>query len=255
MALKRATKSIPLSGGIVEEVDDFLLEPAGMQYVENGRFTKKDLVEKGRPWVVAGGVTGYANYTVDLNGFWSDGGQRAALIGNNEVVSTSNAGVTWTANTMDHDLLGMERVLALAEQPGGMNYSCAPMGTHTGSAFAIGAWMVCFERASVDGVSNDREVVMQTYDNDTGHLIDEQVVNNACAPQALAGGGVSGAGYCYYVNTTNGNLVGYGTPLSGIGWNLVYNVGKDVQLYCGYNNRSDERLDARNYGDLRMGHS
>ena len=252
MALKRATKSIPLSGGLVEEVDDFLLEPGGMQYVENGRFTKKDTVEKSRPFGT-GVATGYSNYTVDVNGFWSDSNQRAALIGNNEVITTSDAGATWVDTTYPHELLGIEKVLSTAEQQGGMNYSCAPLGIHSGTTFGIATWIVAFERVNMFTVTNTREVVVQTYDLN-GQLLDEMVEANANSPHCLSGGGVSGGGYCY-MSTAAGNLIGYWVAGIGKGFVLTYNASHDIQQYCQYNNRSDERFDARNYGDLRMGHA
>ena len=72
MALKRATKSIPLMGGTIEEANDLLMEPPGMQFVLNGRHPKKDECVKGKSYA-PGKITGYANYTSNVYGTWGKG--------------------------------------------------------------------------------------------------------------------------------------------------------------------------------------
>lgn len=253
MALKRATKSLPLSGGINEEIDDFLLEPTGMQYIENARFSKKDTAEKAPPFGT-GVSTGASNYTKSINGFWSDKGQRAAVIGNNEISVTRDAGASWSATATPHDLLGMERVLATAEQQGGMNYSCAPMGANIDDGFfTLQLWLVAFERVQMDSIDNSREVVMQSYDALTGQMIEELIIANAHSPKCTSFGGVNGWAHCWY-STTTGDLKSYACSFSG-GFGLVFNASRDIQDYCQYNNRVDGRFDNQNYGDLRLGHA
>lgn len=256
MALKRATKSLPLSGGIMEEVDDFLLEPAGMQYIENARFTKKDQAEKSLPFG-EGVVTGVANYHPAVNAFWTDKGLNAAVVGNNEVSFTDDGGLTWDVQSDNYDIIGIERVLATAEQAGGINYSCAPIGIYvdaTVDTYAHQGWLVAFERMNMDSqsVSNTRDVVIQTYDN-SGTLITEVIATGHSGPVCYElGDGFAGV---VYTDNSNGYLKGRLASASGGIGSITNNDSLDIQLYSQYTSRTDELLNGENYGDLRMGWS
>lgn len=257
MALKRATKSLPLSGGIMEEVDDFLLEPAGMQYVENARFTKKDTVEKARAYA-AGVATGVANYDPAINAFWSDGGQQAAVVGNNEVAFTYDGGATWEKQNDDYDIVGIERILATAEQGGGTNFSYAPIGQYTDTTidtYYIWGYLVAFERVdhTSGSISNQRDVVIQTYDTN-GNLLDEVIELNHSGPQCYPLADFNGFAGVVYTQNSNGNLKGRISSISSIG-SITNNDPLNIQLVNQNLLLSNGLLCSQNYGDLRMGWS
>lgn len=240
MPLKRTTKSIPLSGGITEEVDDFLLEPAGMQYMENLRFTKQDVAEKVRPYK-DGVVTGGLNYTPNPYGIWSQG-DTVAVVGNDEVCVSRDGGETFTTTPQDTDLLGIESIARIAEQAGGTNYSWAPVGEYTvGSpdTFVISYYVVAFERVEIrtQTIDNIRDVVIHVYDL-AGRLIEETVLNGYAAPKVKPADG-------YAVVF----VVEYGTPsirtykvstAAGTIGSEVMNKATDVQDFCQVYNRTNE---------------
>ena len=210
--LDRATKSIPLAGGITEEVDDFLLEPSGMQYMENLRFTKKDVAEK-RRGNKAGVATGLSNYTTDAYGMWSQG-TTVALVGNNEVCTSRDSGDSWTTYAQPTDVLGIESVLRTAEAAGGANYSWAPIGNYTDAAvdvWDIVGYVVAFERIEHNPVTTRtiRSVIVQVYDLE-GRMIEETTFAGNSGPKCTASDTIAyvnmvdtgGDINSYYVNTS-----------------------------------------------------
>ena len=189
--LDRATKSIPLAGGITEEVDDFLLEPSGMQYMENLRFTKKDVAEK-RRGNKAGVATGLANYTTDAYGMWSQG-TTVALVANDEVCTSRDSGDTFTRYPQPTDVLGIESILRTPEAAGGANYSWAPIGDYTDAAvdvWDIVGYVVAFERIEHNPTTTRtiRSVIVQVYDL-AGRMIEETTFDANSGPKCCAADG------------------------------------------------------------------
>ena len=231
MALKRATKSIPLSGGIVEEVDDFLLEPAGMQYMENVRFTKTDQAEKVEPTTV-GGSTGATNHTQNVYGLWTDN-DTVAVVSNDSVRYSEDAGATWTGYAQNTDLLGIERVLSTIEGSGAINFTWAPLGNYTASpkSFVVTGYACAWERVRQDTslIDNFRDVVLAYY-NPEGRLLQETVVSNAHSPRIQRsddGGLVS-----MLCVSSAGDIVHYNaSPLFG-GFLFVNTYARTIRDYC-----------------------
>jgi hypothetical protein len=236
--LDRATKSIPLAGGIVEEVDDFLLEPGGMQYMENLRFTKKDVAEKarGRSTGVATGVT---NHTTVANGIWAEG-NKVAVVGNDKIGTSSDGGATFDQVNLDTDLMGIESALRTAEQTGGMHYSWAPIGTYTAgtpNTYPISGYVVGFERIQSATTGNNRDVVVQIYDAE-GRMIEETIKGGCGAPKVHP---YSGGVIVSMVEKATREIVVYivvdGTPSLG---SSISDVARSVQDYCQVYNDTDE---------------
>lgn len=257
MALKRATKSLPLSGGIVEEVDDFLLEPAGMQYMENLRFTKKDAAEKAEPTSLIAS-TGGANHTVDAYGIWTRGDD-VSIVENNNVLVSLDAGVTWDQISQDTDLLGIEKILSTAEANGGMNFTCAPIGNFTAAprSFVPSLYGVAYERLRQDTATLDnfRDVVVATYELD-GRLITEKVIENHCTPRMMWDD--SGA-TLMMVDTTNGDLRIESASEASRAFQFSSTTAHDIRLFNQHYNTTNDGWGAPASEllgeDMRLGHS
>jgi hypothetical protein len=255
MALKRATKSIPLSGGIVEEVDDFLLEPGGMAYVENVRFPKKDQAEKTRGFA-AGASTGIG-LSDTLLGLWSSG-NRLAVVAGDEVNVSTNGGQSFTTNDQPFKIYGIERALATAEQAGGCNFTWAPIwDTNTGNIANFYGYVVAFERVRnrTALTSNERDVIIQTYDPE-GRLVDTLLREDCNTPRAKPGDSLS---VIFYVTST-GRLQSRSVDSTlQIGGSTITDFNADCQLYCQeYNNTNEgwgpvgsELL----FDDMRLGYA
>lgn len=236
----------------MEEVDDFLLEPGSMQYIENARFPKKDVAEKVRPFG-QGVVTGSAGFTADALAIWSDNDKRAAVVSPRRVSHTDDAGVTWGTDTKTMDLLGIKRICSSQEQQGFHSFTWAPMGIVNGIFFTPSTALCAFERVEKVSRRNQRQVVVQTYNMTTGELIDERLHENAHSPRVHSLGGVGGQAVYGFVQ--NGNLLYYGLGVSGDlqSATLAGNFSFDVEDRNGYIDNDDGLLDAQNYGDLRFG--
>lgn len=259
MPLKRATKSIPLSGGIVEEVDDFLLEPAGMQYMQNLRFTKKDVAEKKKPF--ADGIsTGLANYTQNAYGLWSKG-DIVAGVDNNQVSISRDAGATFTSTAQPTDLLGIESIVRTAEQAGGANYSWAPVGTWTSGSpdtYVLSYYVVAFERVQFHvTLGNTRDTVVQVYDL-AGHLIEETVLSDTSAPKVKPADGYA---VVFAVEPAGPEIVTYKVAATGggtIGAQVMAKV-TDVQGVCQRYNPTNDGYGVPgselSFEEMRLGYS
>ena len=255
--LERATKSIPLSGGITEEVDDFLLEPGGMQYMENLRFTKKDVAEKARGRAT-GVSTGVTNHTDDVYGFWSQG-NTVAVVGNDKVGLSRDAGATFETTAQYADLMGIERILSTAEASGGNNYSWSPVANYTASTvdtLDITGYCVAFERVThlTGTITNSREVIVHVYDLE-GQLNEETIFTGAACPKVhpYDGGAcvtfVAGGAIKVYT-------VGYGDLTIG---SIVDDDSVGVQGYCQNYNDTDQGYGqvgtVQDFNEMRLGYS
>lgn len=256
MVLKRATKSIPLSGGISQDVDDFLLEPSGMQYMENVRFTKQDMCEKAEPKSLISAATGITNYNFyDIYGMWNKG-DKIAVVDNNEVSISQDAGVTWDNHSQDTMLLGIEKSVSSLERQGAINVTALPIGTSTGATnFVPTDYLIAYERVRPDtaNIDNHRDVVMMWYYGD-GTLREEVVHANAANPQLQQKDGANAVLNCV---DTNGDIVVYlATQLNA--WSYLATYARSINDYCQYYNTNQgwgapaaERLPE----DMRFGFS
>jgi len=261
MALKRATKSIPLTGGTTEEAQDFVLEPAGMAFVKNGRYPATDRCVKARSFE-DGKVTGYSNYTQDVYGSWGFG-NKLALIGNNEVCYSRDGGNSWKTEFQKTDLLGIQRVLSTAEQSGGNSFSWAPVASYTSGSpntYPVQGYAVAFERVVHDSgnITNTRDVVIQAYDSD-GMLLEEMVLTNCNAPNVKPADGFALVWYtttggilkCRAVTHSSGDLI--------IGSSETLSSSEGIQQFCQLFDTTAEQwflgLVGQNFGDMRLGYS
>jgi len=260
MALKRATKSVPLTGGTTEEAQDFVLEPAGMAFVKNGRYPATDRCIKARS-LKEGVVTGYSNFTNDLYGSWGYG-NKLALVGNNEVSYSRDGGASWEVETQKTDLLGIERILTTAEQAGGHAFSWAPVGNYTAGtlpSYEVYGYAVAFERITQvhDTNSNTRDVVIQAYDSD-GTLLEEQVLANCNSPNVKPADGYAVVWYSTSGGVLKSRLVFHAANDVFIGGEQTSSA-ESIQQFCQIYDTATEQWQlsgaGQNFGAMRLGYS
>jgi hypothetical protein len=256
MALKRASKSIPLTGGIVEDVDDLLLAPPAMQYIENVRFTKKDYAEKSRP-LKTGVSTGLTSRTY---GLWSRGNQLVTVSGT-QLAMSEDAGATFnTAVDQNFQLVGAERLFSTATQVPGSCYTFAPVGTHSAGSYDADYYAVAFERRALDpGFSAGTpdctvDVVLQVF-TESGRLLSETVWEDSSTPYLFPG--PTGA-FFWFVNgstvVTGSDIKSYYISASTGALTLLDTEAADAQSYSQLYN-SSQQYGALNPGDMRIGYS
>jgi hypothetical protein len=199
--LERATKSLPLHGGMTEEIDGFVLEAPGMGLMRNVRFTKTDFCEKAeaRTLVSASGVT---NESSDYYGMFVNG-NRVAIIGNDNVAHSDDAGATWDSTAQNTDLLGIEKVCSTIEASGAMNFQMEPCGVYleaTPDTYSIMGYACAWETITLNpaGGNCSKKVHLAFY-TEGGHLVDEQTYDDHHSPK-LQGAAV-GIADCLMVDT------------------------------------------------------
>jgi len=191
MALKRVTKSIPLAGGIQDEAQEFLLQPPGMSYIENGRFRKKDAVEKTEP-VTSLGATGLNADKYGEPYFLHSWNNTLTTVGKNNVAQyyTDSAGdLNWTLKATTGTVLGVEKVLSTAAAAGATNFQWTPCGIYNTAAspdsWDINGYVVAFEIRSLAGNINapdpEISVVVQRYSIE-GVFLDETLFDGFTSP-------------------------------------------------------------------------
>ena len=166
--LEKVTKTIPLGGGISDEIPEFLLAPPGMAYIENATFQKVDQATKTEPIsaTVATGTTGkqfpYALYE-----------ERDKLITIGEDIATFD-GTSWTTKPLPYEPLGLESVLSTAGESGGSCYSWAPFEYLDSGNFIKTGYCVAFERRNhgSQATATTCDIVIQRFD-DRGIFFDE----------------------------------------------------------------------------------
>lgn len=257
MSLKRATKSIPLSGGMTEEVDNFLLEPSGMQYMENIRYTKKDQAEKVEPLNYLA-VTGASNYEADTAyGLWSSG-DILGVVSNNEMVRSDDAGATWTTYAQNTDLLGMEKVMSTAGEVGGNNFTYTPVGDYVASplSWTITHYAVAFERINkISGATLSKDVVLQVWDV-SGRLLSETIDTGAHSPRIQR---ITGEKATVIYVDTNNDFVARSFHNSGTSWSGVSVSTRTIRDFNQNYNVTNEGWGAAgaelSFADMRMGYT
>ena len=255
--LDRATKSIPLSGGITEEVDDLLLEPGGMQYMENLRFTKKDVAEKARSRGT-GIPTTVTNHADGTYGLWAQG-DSVAVVGHERLGISRDGGDTFETHTGPYDLMGIERILSTAEASGGNNYSWAPVMSYTAGSpdtYTLYGYVVAFERITqVTGThTNTREVIVQIYDL-AGRVLEETIIAGAGAPKV---GPCDGRTIVSLVKTT-GYVFTYEVTTGGMTLTAVNNTDRLVTDVCQDYNQVDpgygNAAAPQDWNEMRLGYA
>lgn len=260
MVLKRATKSIPLAGGTTEEAQEFVLEPAGMSFVLNGRYPQTDRCIKARSHD-AGAITGYSNNTPNVYGSWGYG-NKLALVGNNDVCYSRDGGSSWEREPQKTDLLGIKRVLSTAEQSGGNSFSWAPVASFTSGTpdtYPVQGYAVAFERITHNSgtISNTRDVVIQAYDSD-GTLLEEVILPNCNAPNVKPADGFALVWY-----TTTGGVLKC-RPVTHSAGNILigsetHSSSEGIQQFCQLFDTATEQWFqggvGQNFGDMRLGYA
>lgn len=189
MPLKKVTKSIPLAGGIQDEAPEFLLQPPGMSYIENGRFRKKDSVEKTEP-VTSLGATGLNASKYGEPYFLHSWNDTLTTVGRDNIAQYYNApsGPTWVTTPTAGTVLAVEKVLSTATAAGGSNFQVCPQGIYTQGSpdtFDIFGYIVVFESRSHAGSVNFQDpnitVVVQRYSRE-GLFQDETLFPGYTSP-------------------------------------------------------------------------
>jgi hypothetical protein len=229
-----------------------------MQYMENLRFTKTDVAQKARSRST-GVATGVTNHTADAYGFWSQG-DTVAVVGNDKVGLSRDAGATFETTNQPTDLLGMERILSTSEASGGNNYSWAPVYTWvsgTPNTYSIYGYVVAFETVEHDSGdhTNTRDVVVQIFDNE-GQLNEETVISNRGAPKVHPSYGQTIVSMVQSTGDIESYRVAYLDLVLG---SLVSNEAEGVQDYCQTYNDTNEGYGAvgseEDFNNMRLGYS
>lgn len=256
MALKRATKSLPLFGGQTGEVDNYLLEPGGMEKMWNLRYDKKDsaIKQKGFEYVSA---SGGANHTVDAYGMWSKEDD-VVFVENNEVLRSRDNGATWENFEQSTDLLGIERMAGSIPQSGASNFTYQPLGTAGSGTMEWTHTCIAYERIRQDTstISNHRDVVLEVYDAD-GRRTGYSVVEDAHSPIAYP---ASNYTLCHVMMaTTTGDIKIYAASQASETWQSSTTHTKAMRDYCQTYNTTNEgygRVGSELKGeDMRLGYS
>jgi hypothetical protein len=182
MAIKRATKSLPLTGGMSNEVPDELLAFPGMVKIENARFTKKDYAEKVEPMPFAG-AAGIANHIGQDPIAFEEAGGTAVAIGKTKY--SRYDGTTFVARDHNTDPLGMEKILSSAAAPGATNFTWCHLSQFSGTDYeTVNGYAVAFERRATPGISY---LIFQRYDLQ-GNMLDEvNLGSNRYQPKLING--------------------------------------------------------------------
>ena len=219
MALKRVTKSIPLSGGISEDAPEFLLEPPGMAYIENARFRKVDLAEKTEGLAGDGLSTGATQFSPSLHdkygtiSAWSKGTQMA-VVGKSEVARKTMDQAAFEQVDIETTVLGIERILGTATAigaqnadwcfgaDGGYDDTTSPYDTLNINYFAV-AYETRRNQSDDQAFVN---VVFQTYNLDGSLLTTETIELETCPRLRMnASGGVVMKTICHTDNIVYGD--------------------------------------------------
>jgi len=239
MALKRVTKSIPLSGGITEGADDLLLEPPGMQYVENIQFTSKDAGQKYPPTTLLS-ATGGANYTDKAYGLYARG-SNVAVIENDKVLLSNDSGSSFTSYSQDTNLGGIEREIGVEGIQGAQHFSWVPLGAYLSGDLVVTGYAVVIDSVQLSSVGSDgsRATTLRIYDT-KGNILDETVLDLRFA--AIVPSGV-GEAVCFLVDGL-GDLHIYKTGSNA--WSFV----AEETGYAIYNLRSQHLGSGTSWGSL-----
>ena len=163
----RMTKSVPLAGGMQDDVPEFLQEFPSLAYVENGRFRKANEVEKTLPetdfspvsapfgdslavdvagdTLLAVGVDGAREYTT-ASGWRTLAGSSTDLTSKSDVASSSQAGgamhFDWAKSTI------------------GDEFYVIAFETRSTSSAGAGSFNVVIESFTLGGTLIDREIIV-----------------------------------------------------------------------------------------------
>ena len=178
MALKKVTKTIPLSGGLQDEAPEFLLEPPGMAYIENARFRKQDLAEKTEPITYQNSVG--TSHELDPFVLHRDG-DTLVTVGNDVAVYD---GTSWITTPLPTAPRGIEKLFGTTGEAGGSKYTWAPFGIYqnfSGTPELFDSWLedgycVAFEVRNQEAAGTECGIHVQRFTSD-GVFLDETVID------------------------------------------------------------------------------
>ena len=256
MVLKKVTKSIPLTGGVGNDVPDELLSPPGMLRMENLRYTKKDFAEKIEPVETTGNST-LAGVGAQRPEVCVNVKDAVVTIGATNVGRYDESG--WRLTPHQGAINGLDRVLTSSTQAGGAAFTWCRLGIWTGSAatalsFERRGYAVAFEKRDVEASSVQTYVYLQRYDNG-GNLIDETQIGTGgvFAPQVWGAGDSDGGVLCVQTTARTVNFytiepISDSTAATFVSSQGGGNIGEERQEFgassytCGTMKREEMRL-------------
>ena len=251
---KKLTKSIPLTGSITDNADDYLLAPPGMRQIINAHFDKEDSAVKTLP-VKDASDAGVTNYGVSTPQALFAKDNLVATVGRHQLALNKSFGAAgaWTQEPIYSECLGMEHVLSTAEQSGGMNFSSAPIGYYDGNTFLVLGYCVAFERAQDIAGGGSKHIVIQIYDLQ-GHLTTESKYANQCQPIVQPGNNKATVVSVSY-NTGTINTYSVTTSTISVGATSAKNVWCRNSLYNQTNSGYGTPGAEQNWEEMRLGYS
>ena len=169
--LEKVTKTIPLGGGISDEIPEFLLAAPGMAYIENGSFQKIDQVEKTEPF-----TTSIPTGTLHSQTPFVLYEEQGNLVTIGSTIATFD-GTAWTNKSLPYSPHGLSSALSTAGESGGTGYSWAPFEYEVAGNRYVTGFCIAFERRNhgSQNTSATCSAIVQRYDT-RGIFLDESVL-------------------------------------------------------------------------------
>lgn len=174
----RGTRSIPLAGGMQDDVPEFVQESPTLPYIENGRFRKLNEVEKTLPESDISPPTPPSGNAVAIE----TAGNTLLAIGDAGVQSYTEAGGWKNLPGRTPKLTKNSDVCSSAQAGGGMHFDWAK------STYADTFFVIAYEtRSATETGASDFILGIETFAED-GSLISKKLIRNGFAPRVSTTG-------------------------------------------------------------------